>query len=255
MKTAQEWLKDDKHLDSLNYEYEEMLALIRAIQADALASVKPIVPTSSGNSTSQLNQQSSQANGRTDALGGDINSASTPKAEGAKDVQERAREIVDRIFKADAQYKGGTAVFANRGQFNSWCASLIAEALASPPPRGDGLREALEPFAVIGRAIGDATTDSRWLEHPLFFAGTTDDPQKWTLTGRAFDNAAKALDASPATGWMPIESAPKDGSAYMVYLSDVDGIARGAWDGNKIIVMTPAHGTPTHWQKLPEPPK
>ncbi|MDX9862550.1 MAG: hypothetical protein RBS99_16710 [Rhodospirillales bacterium] len=55
------------------------------------------------------------------------------------------------------------------------------------------LREALEPFAVIGRAIRAAAPDNRWLERPLFFAGTDDDPQSMTLTGRAFDNAAKAV--------------------------------------------------------------
>lgn len=57
------------------------------------------------------------------------------------------------------------------------------------------LREALEPFAVIGRAIRNSATDKRWLETPLFRAGTAADPNSMTLTGRAFDNAAAAIEA------------------------------------------------------------
>lgn len=39
IKSAEEWLEKDKHLDSLDYEYEELLVMIRAIQDDCLASV------------------------------------------------------------------------------------------------------------------------------------------------------------------------------------------------------------------------
>lgn len=57
------------------------------------------------------------------------------------------------------------------------------------------LREALEPFAVIGRAIKAAARDSRWLEQVLFYAGTDTDPSSMSLTGRAFDRAAAALES------------------------------------------------------------
>ena len=55
--------------------------------------------------------------------------------------------------------------------------------------------KALTPFATIGLAIKRSAKDNRWLETPLFFAGTEDDPQKWTLTGKAFNEAANALAA------------------------------------------------------------
>lgn len=58
------------------------------------------------------------------------------------------------------------------------------------------LREALNPFAVIGKAIAENAKSEAWLEHPLFFAGTDEDPQKWTITGRGFDNAAKIFNAT-----------------------------------------------------------
>lgn len=64
-------------------------------------------------------------------------------------------------------------------------------------------REALRPFAVIGAAVRASTTDSRWLEtplfHALFHAGTDADPQSMTLTGRAFDNARTALPPEEPT--------------------------------------------------------
>ena len=55
------------------------------------------------------------------------------------------------------------------------------------------LANALKPFAVIGQAIRENATSDQWLEAPLFFAGTEDDPQSMTLTGKAFNDAALAI--------------------------------------------------------------
>lgn len=54
--------------------------------------------------------------------------------------------------------------------------------------------EALKPFANVAEQIKRQVKDSRWLETPLFFMGDDVDPQKWTLTGKAFNDAMKSLE-------------------------------------------------------------
>jgi hypothetical protein len=77
--------------------------------------------------------------------------------------------------------------------------AVFAERLASKGA-DDGLREALKPFANIAEQIRKTGTDNRWLEQVLFYAGSDDDPTKWSLTGQAFDNARAALSPPQATG-------------------------------------------------------
>ena len=72
-----------------------------------------------------------------------------------------------------------------------------------------------------------------------------------------------AISAHIATGgWMPIETAPKDGTHVLLGVAGkqpVRGFYSGSrWlmhsDGNNIILLTGAH-QPTHWRELPTPPK
>lgn len=55
------------------------------------------------------------------------------------------------------------------------------------------IREALEPFAIVAQLLRDRGGDTRWIEAPLFYCGTVEDPQSHTLTGKAFDRARRAL--------------------------------------------------------------
>lgn len=54
------------------------------------------------------------------------------------------------------------------------------------------LREALEPFAIVGQLFHDTAGDTQWREAPLFYCGTRDNPHSHTLTGKAFDLARAA---------------------------------------------------------------
>lgn len=63
--------------------------------------------------------------------------------------------------------------------------------------------------------------------------------------------------------WQPIETAPKDWSAIIMYWPDSgenDDVMEGYYscaDGGKDCWMTTANvpAEPTHWMPLPEPPK
>lgn len=57
----------------------------------------------------------------------------------------------------------------------------------------DKLASSAECFAFIGDGVRENARDKRWLEYPFFYAGTNDDPQKWTITGQGFDNIARNL--------------------------------------------------------------
>lgn len=58
--------------------------------------------------------------------------------------------------------------------------------------------------------------------------------------------------------WLPIETAPKDGSTIMVWREDHGGIWWGSFDGHKWLVVygnNKVHARDiTHWMPLPEPP-
>jgi len=74
--------------------------------------------------------------------------------------------------------------------------------------------------------------------------------------------------------WQPIETAPKDGTAILLFFPSQDVVIRGCWawqgegdwesgiqdfqdwgtDDDLVINDDPYNG-PTHWMPLPEPPK
>ena len=81
------------------------------------------------------------------------------------------------------------------------------------------------------------------------------------------------------TGWMPIDSAPKDGTAILLFLPGdaytlcglTDGIVIGHWSAADLPADAPEHEDddwyqieqddahpidipPTHWMSLPDPP-
>lgn len=71
-----------------------------------------------------------------------------------------------------------------------------------------------------------------------------------------------ALTAAKAGGWMPIETAPKDGTAVLVsegrFCSCVEWNEEFDWwavDDNKLGPFRLRGAAPTHWQPLPTPPK
>lgn len=72
--------------------------------------------------------------------------------------------------------------------------------------------------------------------------------------------------------WMPIDTAPKDGSIIILYDTDVRDVVTGFWcpplsawvctchrcsDGSAAPSAEPSfvHRMPTHWMSLPTPPK
>ena len=76
------------------------------------------------------------------------------------------------------------------------------------------------------------------------------------------DEARAALTAAKAGGWLPIETAPKDGTAVLVsegrFCSCVEWNEEFDWwavDDNKLGPFRLRGAAPTHWQPLPNPPK
>ena len=60
-------------------------------------------------------------------------------------------------------------------------------------------------------------------------------------------------------GWMPIETAPRDGTNIIVY-APVDGVTAskftlGCWQRLTVVYGDFPSNDPTHWQPLPEPPE
>jgi hypothetical protein len=60
--------------------------------------------------------------------------------------------------------------------------------------------------------------------------------------------------------WLPIDTAPKDGTAVLIHLSDTGNIIAVYWTGGKFCWKSVEHETlwcpsiATHWMPLPEPP-
>ncbi len=71
----------------------------------------------------------------------------------------------------------------------------------------------------------------------------------------------EGVELPDAEGWMPIETAPKDGTVILLghEAAVFDGWwyeAESAWvDGERNMYDDYCHYNPTHWQPLPEPPK
>lgn len=75
-------------------------------------------------------------------------------------------------------------------------------------------------------------------------------------------DAEAALTAAKAGGWLPIETAPKDGTAILVsegrFCWCVEWNEEFDWwavDDNKLGPFRLRGAAPTHWQPLPTPPK
>lgn len=64
----------------------------------------------------------------------------------------------------------------------------------------EGLVKALQPFANVAVQIKSAATDGRWKEQVLFAMGDDTDPLKWSLTGKAFNDADEAIANHKANG-------------------------------------------------------
>lgn len=102
---------------------------------------------------------------------------------------------------------------------------------------------------------------ARWLR------GVQDAPFNASNVEAAIERLQSLSDQNRLTGgWRDIESAPKDGSAVLVWSNGDPSIASfdGQWtalvDGVAVTETTPNTGLrwwtvyPTHWQPLPSPP-
>lgn len=88
------------------------------------------------------------------------------------------------------------SVFIKTDDGHGWFDSQEQPINPDGPEAADALarlRGALEPFANVARQIRATGADNRWLEQILFFMGDDNDPSKWSLSGRAFDQALEAL--------------------------------------------------------------
>jgi len=74
------------------------------------------------------------------------------------------------------------------------------------------------------------------------------------------------MSDTPRGGWRDIESAPRDGTAVLVYEPAEKSMAVGWWEDHYVWVSPGAWITdyarsdtpvwrPTHWQPLPSPPE
>ena len=81
---------------------------------------------------------------------------------------------------------------------------------------------------------------------------------RWTAWQAARSAPAAPVELPQGDGWLPIESAPKDGSEILL-VSRKGRIANGCW-----MTANDRRGTwmwpyvmvePTHWMPLPQPPK
>lgn len=85
-----------------------------------------------------------------------------------------------------------------------------------------------------------------------------------------YDAAEHALQLAIDGGWMPIESAPRDGKAILVYCpnkriyGETGNVIRTCWQRHATHDPDNSYGwvglydindTPTHWMPLPQPPE
>jgi hypothetical protein len=141
-----------------------------------------------------------------------------------------------------------------------WGTGVIPQAAASIRSYGEQCRragaEAMREAAIsAARAAVSLTSDlyaERKIEQAL----------------RALPPATEA--ASPAAGWRPIDTAPKDGSEVMLWSRYQTNPVIGEWcknrwwasvDGSRVIESQTDFGTdylsvevPSHWRPLPTPP-
>lgn len=61
---------------------------------------------------------------------------------------------------------------------------------------------------------------------------------------------------TPANNWQPISTAPKDGTAILVYIGgNIEAVAVTQWEDGAWSWPDYVRYQPTHWQPLPEPPQ
>lgn len=93
-------------------------------------------------------------------------------------------------------------------------------------------------------------------KHPAVELAHRADGSYWSNVPDAFWEGfqAGAALSHPSTGqWMPIESAPKDGS-HILLAGKKGRIASGCWHTWNLWDWPYIHAEPTHWQPLPPPP-
>jgi len=97
--------------------------------------------------------------------------------------------------------------------------------------------------------------DNREWRDQLIADGNSPPTQFDAWLARAHSDAR----AKVAEAWQPIESAPKDRKARLVYVPDNKCIYEVYWDEVRLMWITFGGGCvlpyePTHWQPLPPPP-
>lgn len=94
--------------------------------------------------------------------------------------------------------------------------------------------------------------------------GSKDDEKRWEqYTLERIDSTISALESAIAgAGWMPMESAPKDGTVIWAFNDEQarmrwvegEGYALWIWDDETLNDIDPNVAQPTHWMPLPAPP-
>ena len=76
--------------------------------------------------------------------------------------------------------------------------------------------------------------------------------KKQEATNAHLRDRVRVLEA--LRGWMPIETAPKDGTRVLLSIRE-DGLTIGYYCGGAWIYQESSWHNPTHWHPLPEPPE
>lgn len=127
-----------------------------------------------------------------------------------------------------------------------------ADALrSSSPAHGDNLRQWLQDYTERQRALIEAR--GKGGQH------TGQSPSITPSVLRELEWMLRNSTSSPAQGWQPIESAPKDCEVLLYGPTQFGGhgIAQGAWNRGGAMHMPYWMGgihQPTHWMPLPAPP-
>lgn len=92
----------------------------------------------------------------------------------------------------------------------------------------------------------------KWLQK--FFGGIVNEGQAQLFA----DKAAELFASQPPVGWMPIESAPKDGTSILIGWAGADLMYVSRWLRNQNGWSHPGTSKPlnhpTHWHQLPSLP-
>ncbi len=132
-------------------------------------------------------------------------------------------------------------------------------------------REALQAAAPFLSALEPSAARSRALEEVCILIDEfeRDFDQKWRDQIKAAIRALSSPDHADAgkvegDGWLPIESAPKDGTHILVYCSRMKEVGEARWHSESFGGRGPTWviagfnqawaSEPTHWRPLPLPP-